>query len=157
MKQIALLLGVLMIPLAWMIMRAGEPEALPEFASEYQRKSALKSCIRTNPCELELNELLRMSDTFHGTHVKTAGFLLLEFESNSLFENTDDYTNFNFQRGVGLRVPTEIEAAAPPNQSRVLVVGRYVAGGKTDMAYRDQHHGMFPGRIDVELILASGT
>ena len=156
-RYLAILVAVLLIPISWFLLRAGDPETLPDFAVESQRKSAIESCLPTSPCELELPELLKMADVFHGTYIKTHGVLLLEFESNSLFENVYDYSEFSYRRGVALRVASEVEAVAPPNQSWVDVVGRFVAEGKNDGSPADRHTGMFPGRVDVEQITESGN
>ncbi|MBX3476220.1 MAG: hypothetical protein KF910_01295 [Brevundimonas sp.] len=98
-----------------------------------------------------LSAIVADPSRFHGKHITTSGYLVLEFEGDSLWVGKTDAEQFFPENGVSIEGPERRDSAA-----RRRLDGRYVVVSGVFRADRNGHLASWPGAIVAQRIDAHG-
>jgi len=138
-KYVTVAAVVLLIPLSWIYVRGDLAQAPHDIDQVIFENAASEACIRSNPCHVSIELLLKHPDTFYGTYVQARGVVRIEFEGDSLYSNERALEDWDRSRSVSLNVSRDLRQSAPTSGSTVEAVGEF-RGARNDGTARCYGH-----------------
>ncbi len=155
-RYIALAAAALLILLSWFLLQADDPDTLPDFVAAEQKALVHDSCNPDTPCVVEINDLLRMADTFDGAYVSTTGLLIVEFEGDSLYQSLSAYESRDYRNAIWVNLLAVANGVSQLSGTHVRLTGQF-HGAKNSGEHRTYGHmGLWPGEIEVIGVVSTG-
>ncbi|WP_370235662.1 hypothetical protein [Brevundimonas sp.] len=106
------------------------------------------AAIETTP----LSEILENPSAWNGRQVGVQGFLILQYEGNSIWIDETDFRAGRYGRSLWVDYPVDVRSEHPLNGKRALLTGTIRAEGSYD-----GHLDLWPAAIVVDGIAADPT